>query len=91
MEQNLEILVRAVIAAYVKRNQRTLTRNLLRTWLEHRTGQNTIDQAQYTAFMESTMSFEDNTKGWDVVVGPFVVDLIIELRKDLEKEFSATA
>jgi hypothetical protein len=89
MEQNLEILVRAVIASYVKRNRRTLTRNLLRTWLEHRTGENTLDQARYMAFMESTKSFEVDTKGWDDVVGPFVVDLIVELRKNLEKEFSA--
>lgn len=86
MEQNLEILVRAVIASYTNRGMRSMAAMSLEKWLKHRTGEVVLTKDQLICLHLNTKMYNLDQESWLDVLGPFVCDVLVAINKDIEKE-----
>jgi hypothetical protein len=86
MEQNLEILVRAVLASFANHGKRTLSNITMENWLKHRTGEKVMAKEQLICMHISTKVYNMNQANWVDILGPFVFDVLVAINKDLEKD-----
>lgn len=86
MEQNLEILVRAVIASFSNHGKCTLSSITMENWLKHRTGEVPMTHEQLTCMYTVTKMYSMDQANWLNVLGPFIYDVLVAINKDVEKE-----